>query len=103
MIRVITTTSDTRAELDELAHNLVLQRLVACAQVEGPISSNYIWEEEVKTTEEFRLTLKTSVTHAEAVEAYIKENHSYELPEILVQEVAASNEYQRWVEVETSS
>lgn len=102
MITLIQTTSDNRAELDQLAEDLVEQRLVACGQVEGPITSTYVWEEEVKTTEEFKLTLKTTANHAAAVETYIKENHSYELPEIIIQEVASSHEYQSWVEVETS-
>lgn len=102
MITIIQSTSDNRAELDQLAEDLVEQRLVACGQVEGPITSHYVWEEVVKNSEEFKLTLKTTSGHAAAVEAHIKENHSYDLPEIIYFEVAASSEYQKWVEEETS-
>ena len=102
MITLIQTTSDSRAELDTLAENLVLARLVACGQVEGPITSAYTWEEEVKNSEEFKLTLKTAAEHVAAVETYIKENHSYDLPEIISFEVTTSSEYQSWVEEETS-
>lgn len=102
MITLIQTTSDSRAELDELAENLVLARLVACGQVEGPVASHYVWEEEVKNSEEFKVTLKTTSEHAAAVETYIKENHSYDLPEIISFEVIASVEYENWVKEETS-
>lgn len=102
MITLIQTTSDNRAELDELAENLVLARLVACGQVEGPITSHYVWEEEVKSSEEFKLTLKTTPERVTPVETYIKENHSYDLPEIVSFEVRASREYQQWVEGETT-
>lgn len=102
MITIVQTTSDNRAELDELAENLVLARLVACGQVEGPITSHYVWREEVKSNEEFKLTLKTTPAHVASVEAYIKQNHSYDLPEVIYFDVAASPEYQKWVEEETS-
>jgi periplasmic divalent cation tolerance protein len=101
MITIVQTTSDTRAELDTLAENLVLARLAACGQVEGPITSHYVWEEEVKNSEEFKLTLKTTAGHLASVEAYIKENHSYDLPEIISFEVSASPEYENWVKDET--
>jgi periplasmic divalent cation tolerance protein len=102
MITLIQTTSDSRSELDELVQALVELRLVACGQVEGPITSTYVWEEEVKSAEEFRLTLKTVSEHMAAIEAYITEHHSYDLPEIISFEVTVSSEYQKWVEEETS-
>jgi periplasmic divalent cation tolerance protein len=102
VITLIQTTSDNSAELDELAQNLVLARLVACGQVEGPITSHYVWEEEVKNSEEYKLTLKTTDERAASVETYIKENHSYDLPEIISFEVTASQEYEDWVKTETT-
>ena len=102
MIVLVQTTSDTRSELHELAASLVEKRLVACGQVEGPMVSHYVWEEEVKNSEEFKLTLKTTIEHAASVEAYIKQNHSYDLPEIISFEVAASLEYEKWVKEETA-
>ncbi len=102
MISIVQTTSDTRAELDELAGSLVFKRLAACGQVEGPFTSAYIWEEEMKTGKEYRLTLKTTSGHIAAIETYIKENHSYDLPEIISFQVVASKEYENWVVAETS-
>ena len=102
MITLIQTTSDTRAELDELAEGLVHLRLAACGQVEGPFTSAYIWEHEMKTGEEYRLTLKTTSGHVAAVETYIKENHSYDLPEVISFEATASHEYEIWVKEETT-
>src|SRR5215216_2035748 len=102
MITIMQTTSDTREELDELGQALVEQHLIACSQVEGPISSTNVWDGEVQSTEEYRITLKTTAACVADVETHIKEHHSYDLPEIISYEVTASTEYQKWVESETS-
>lgn len=102
MITLITTTSDNRSELDKLSYSLVKQRLAACGQVEGPITSTYTWESKITTSEEFKLTVKTTRKKATEVETYIREHHSYDLPEVMIFEIGASSEYEAWVEQETT-
>lgn len=102
MITIIQTTSDKRAELEKFATELVEQHLAACAQIEGPIGSTNVWEGKVQSTEEFKLTLKTTSKKVEPVATYLKQHHSYDLPEIIWHEVHTSDEYQNWVEQEVA-
>ena len=55
MLLVGFTTVSNREDASRLARGLVEARLVACVQVEGPITSHYIWENRAETTEEFRM------------------------------------------------
>ena len=75
------TTVATADEARRIARALVERRLVACAQV-GAIESLYVWEGATRHEPEFRLMLKTTDTRYAAVEAAIRELHSYELPAI---------------------
>ncbi len=76
--------------------------LPACAQIEGPITSTYVWDEEVKDSEEYRLTLKTTNEKAQAAEDYIADVHSYDTPEIIQFEVKTTSAYEEWVIAETT-
>jgi periplasmic divalent cation tolerance protein len=54
----VQTTTDSRAEAVELAHEGVSARLAACAQVAGPIASTYWWENSLERAEEWLVIFK---------------------------------------------
>jgi periplasmic divalent cation tolerance protein len=94
----VVTTAGSKQEADRIAEALVEQRLVACAQVSGPITSTYHWHSKVETAQEWRCTVKTLHSHYRAVEAAIRQVHSYDEPEILATSVvAASPGYLDWL------
>ncbi len=85
------------AEAQALARFLVEQRLAACVQ-SHPISSTYVWQGEIETSAEIILTAKTLTARLPAIEAVVKEHHSYEVPEILAQPVLWVNAaYEAWL------
>jgi periplasmic divalent cation tolerance protein len=97
----IATTTATREEAEQIAAVLIEQRLVACAQVTGPVASVYHWQDKVETGTEWLCTLKTRKTLFERVTAAIREVHSYQCPEIVATTiVAASADYLAWLERE---
>lgn len=99
----VTTTTDERAEAGDLATAAVADRLAACAQVVGPISSTYWWEGEIETAEEFMVVFKTTADRFEQLARLIAERHSYETPEIIATAIAAgSAEYLAWVSEQTA-
>lgn len=99
---VVVTTTDGGDEARALAASAVEARVAACVQVEGPVSSVYRWEGEATADEEWRLMFKTTAARYAALEAHIKERHSYDVPEIVALPVAhGSAEYLRWVDEET--
>jgi periplasmic divalent cation tolerance protein len=100
----VTTTTDSSDEAAELARAAVAERLAACAQVEGPVTSTYWWEGEVTTDQEYRIAFKTDAEHAPALVAHLEVAHSYDTPEILVTPVDGGHQpYLDWVASETAS
>jgi periplasmic divalent cation tolerance protein len=96
---VIVTTFPTRERAQSAAAELVRRKLVACAQVGGPINSHYRWQGVLETSEEWTCTLKTRADRYDAVAAAITELHPYETPEILATPVVAGAEkYLRWID-----
>lgn len=95
---VIETTLGARQDADKLAAALVDQKLAACVQITGPITSTYRWQGQIETSEEWRLSIKTERRYFEAAERAILALHPYEQPEILAFPVIAANAgYEAWV------
>ena len=98
---LISTTFETKEDAEKTAQLLLNEKLIACAQVSGPITSCYRWEGSVVTSAEFTLTLKTTAGLLELVTKRLKEVHPYDLPEIILQaDTQGSAEYVKWVESE---
>ena len=93
----IRTTVGDRAAAEALAARLVGERLAACVQIDGPISSTYAWRGAVETAEEWRCTCKTTPGRAAACRAAIAAGHPYDLPEIVESAAVALAAYAAWV------
>jgi len=78
---IIATTSD-RESAKKIARLLVERRLAACAQL-LPIESVYRWKDEVNEESEIALFIKSRTALFDEVKTAIKENHAYEVPEIV--------------------
>ena len=92
-----------RASAEKLAHLLVAGRLAACVNVLSPCRSVYRWKGKIEDAEEFPVLIKTTRERYSALEAAIRENHPYELPEIIAFPLAAGLQaYVDWVASETS-
>ena len=92
------TTVESRSEAEILAEGAVVQRLAACAQVEGPVTSFYHWEGKVVRGNEFRVWFKYVPANASALSAWVHYYHPYTTPQWV--EVAAENvseKYLSWV------
>lgn len=98
---VVTTTVAKAAEAKRLAAKIVESRLAACVQT-LPIKSLYQWKGRVESANEVLLLIKTRTSHAKQLVAFIKTNHVYEVPEILVMPIKGGlPEYLDWIYQET--
>jgi periplasmic divalent cation tolerance protein len=96
-VATVTITFGSAEEAEATAAALVEARLAACAQV-WPISSTYRWQGEVERAAEHRLEAKTLATKLPELEAFVRERHSYEIPEIIAHATSfASETYAQWV------
>jgi periplasmic divalent cation tolerance protein len=94
----VTTTAGSEEEADRISRALIERRLAACVQVVGPIHSRYRWQGEVETATEWMCVAKTSTERYPALEATIRELHSYDEPEIVATPiVAGSAGYLEWI------
>ncbi len=98
----VQTMTDSRAEAMELAHEAVRTRLAACAQVAGPITSTFWWEEGIERAEEWMVMLKLPADRYPELAEFLVERHSYDEPEIIAMPiVAGSPGYLDWIAEET--
>jgi periplasmic divalent cation tolerance protein len=96
-IQVVTTIA-SREEAERIAGELVARRLAACVQIVGPITSTYRWQGKIETGQEWQCVVKTRASRYAAVEAAIRELHSYEVPEILALAIVAGHRgYLDWL------
>jgi periplasmic divalent cation tolerance protein len=94
----VTTTLPDQETAERLADRMVEERLAACAQVLGPVASTYRWQGKVEKAAEWYCHLKTTIERMPALQTRIQELHPYEVPEIIVVQIAGGNpEYLAWI------
>ena len=86
---------------EKVVRSLLDERLVACGNIVPGAVSLYRWEGAVHRDEEVVVILKTVRRLVPRVLERARALHPYEVPELLVQEVADGNQaYLDWVEEE---
>ena len=94
---VLTTVSDDE-EAEALADILAQSDYIACINILPNIKSKYIWEGELKNTQESLLIIKTKKQFFHPIEEIIKRNHKYEIPEIICIDISnSSRDYSNWL------
>ena len=94
---IITTAAD-RESAKKIARMLVEKQLAACVQM-LPIESIYLWQEKICEENETALFIKSKTALFDEIKEAIKENHSYEVPEIIQMPVTDGlPEYLKWID-----
>ncbi len=96
-LRMILTTFPEEKSALRMMQRLVTEKMVACAQVEGPIRAIYRWNEEVVIDEEWRVILKTTKSKEEELRLLVTTEHPYENPQWIALDAQASEDYSQWV------
>jgi len=98
---LITTTAPDRDSAKAIAKLLVEKKLAACVQL-FPIESIYTWKNEVCNEDEIMLFIKSKPALFDKIKAAIKENHSYEVPEIIQIPITDGlPDYLKWIDDNT--
>ncbi|MEW6594776.1 MAG: divalent-cation tolerance protein CutA [Thermodesulfobacteriota bacterium] len=99
-VQIITTVEEA-ADAERIAKALLEQRLAACVQIAGPITSHYWWQGKMEQASEYQCLIKSRQELFAAVEAAIVAIHPYQTPEILAMPVmAAGSGYGAWLAAE---
>ena len=70
-------------EATKIVHNLLKERLIACANIVGPVSSLFWWEGKIDKANEFLVIMKSRKNLFKKLSERMKELHSYEVPEVI--------------------
>jgi periplasmic divalent cation tolerance protein len=85
-----------------IAYSLVERRLAACVNLLPAVRSVYRWQGLLEEASEVTLLVKTTTDRYPEVEAVIRAQHPYDLPEIIALPIAAGlPAYLEWVAKET--
>ena len=92
-------TFPTEEAAKAMAEILVTKKLVACAQVLGPITSLYVWQNTLEKSSEILLLAKTKKSRFDEVAAEIRRYHSYQCPQIIAIPIICGNDdYLQWID-----
>jgi periplasmic divalent cation tolerance protein len=102
--RIVLTTTASPEEAADIGRTLVEEHLIACATAIPAVQSIYRWQGQVESATETLLLLKTALEQLPALEARLKELHSYDTPEFLVLPVeSGSHPYLEWLHTSLKS
>ena len=82
----------------KLSHELLRKRLAACVNIIPQVESHYSWKGKLEKSNEVQLVIKTQAKHFKKIEALFKDNHPYEVPELIAFSIClGSSAYLKWV------
>jgi periplasmic divalent cation tolerance protein len=95
---IVIVTAPSKQEAEKIAQHLLDKRLIACANIIGPVSSVFHWSGKTEHAEEYLILLKSRKDLFEKLSETVKALHSYEVPEILVLPIVGGSEgYLNWL------
>ena len=101
---VILITAPSTEEAQKIAHSLVSEHLVACANIVSQIQSIFYWQGKVCDEKEILVICKSRAPLFEEISRRVKELHSYTVPEIIALPIIrGSEDYLRWIHEVTST
>lgn len=80
---VVIMTAADKEEAVKIVRRLLSERLIACANILGPVSSLFLWEGEIDEADEFLVFMKSKKKLFKKISERAKEIHSYQVPEII--------------------
>jgi periplasmic divalent cation tolerance protein len=96
--RLVLTTCSSLEEARSIAHTLVERQLAACVNLIPQIESVYRWKDEVETSTEWLLLIKTTAEVVDRTREALTELHAYEIPECIEIAIETGNAaYLDWI------
>jgi periplasmic divalent cation tolerance protein len=91
-----------RDKAKDLATEIVENRMAACVNIIERVRSVYRWKGKITNDDEAMLVIKTATKKVESLIKFVKENHTYDIPEVLSLNIAEGNpDYLDWLDEET--
>jgi len=95
---IVLMTTATREEAEKITTRLLDERLIACANITGPVLSLFWWKGEISRENEFLTIMKTRAELFRELAKAVKRMHSYEVPEIIAVPILKGEQsYMEWL------
>lgn len=95
---LILSTVPSAEEGERIASKLVEKKLSACVNILPQMTSIYRWDNKINKENEFLLIIKTAEYLEQEVYEFIRDNHSYEVPEIITLDIKnIDQKYSEWL------
>jgi periplasmic divalent cation tolerance protein len=93
---IVLTATDSEESAEALAEKILSEKLAACVQIQK-VKSFYTWKSKIERSEECLLMIKTRSDLFDELAEFIKQNHDYQVPEILQIPIASGvSDYIQW-------
>ncbi len=90
-------TVSSKDDAIQLMDQLLKESLIACGQVNGPVTSSYKWKGKTASEKEWQVTVKFNKQNERTVQKRILELHPYDTPEWVYVKAGSYAEYSNWV------
>ena len=96
---IVLVTAPNKEEAEKIAHSLLNERLIACANIIGPVHSLFWWQGKIDKAQEHLILMKTRKDLFSKLSEKVKSLHSYQVPEIIaIPIVEGFKPYMEWLE-----
>ena len=90
------TTESSNANALRMAKLLIQNKLAACVSIKQ-IFSVYEWDDDIKETKEFEITIKSKPGFKNDLIDFLHKNSTYDVPQIIYKKYHAEIKYYDWL------
>ena len=103
-IYLIITTVAKEEDANQLANLAIEKNMAACAQIQSVCTSSYRWQGQIETATEYPVHFKTNEASKKFLMSLLKENHPYDVPEIICIKVnEVDSDYANWLSAQITN
>ncbi|MGC8998171.1 MAG: divalent-cation tolerance protein CutA [Candidatus Bathyarchaeia archaeon] len=96
---IVLVTTPNKEEAEKIAGSLLNERLIACANIIGPVHSLFWWQGKIDKAQEHLILMKTRKDLFNKLAEKVKALHSYQVPEIIATPIVNGfKPYMEWLE-----
>lgn len=95
---IVLVTTSNREEAEKISKTLLKEKLIACANIVGPVHSLFWWQGKIDEAQEHIILMKTRKDLFNRLCEKVRALHSYEVPEILaIPIIGGFKPYMEWL------
>lgn len=96
---IVLVTAASKQEAENITQHLLKERLIACANITGPVFSLFHWSGRIEKSKEYLVFMKSRMGLFDKLTETVKALHSYEVPEIVALPIVKGSEaYLGWLD-----